>query len=1071
MPLSNFTYKKLLRTNTLVGEYGGAYMESVAYREKSANFLPLHERSQMIGLLANRVPKNIVWFDIECLRGGWGLLSQAKVGRLELRLIISFKKLDWSGVRRCLDQAGIAQFVEQYLSIVCEPGRYTEAECERVRVALMSARTLWCIDEGESWSSAYYALVCEQARERVIVAPQLATRLWQKLSDSQKSEALQWVRGLWGVPNITDEICYGEFYALVVSLSTRWGSFWGGQVEAVPSVVAIAKDIIQDEAVKLTRPRDPSTINELVLVFGGMAVGGATAVERSQLWFEHIGTGPFAMAYFGRGPQLRGAIELVAKHLQMSLGEIGHKAVDQTNTIEALYRRVLQIIKVPRERLLSWLQAGAPQDSKLDLPVELSLALFDPVLDPQLTADIKNIIPVLVPTELAELDKVLNDLVFNLEELQYFWYTLWDGVMTTLDVTSLITADSQRYPLWDMNTEQLVKAFSMQATNWAKVEDFDARQAIEQYIVSMVEQVNREDILVADSPSIEDLYSGCAQSLAQNSVPITGAVDSLTVAQLISRYEISVGKKKRAGFERLQLVRELGITTEVTKKVCLKILDWYDGLLEELQQYKTGQAAWNEILNLETQEMVDDEVKTDVVAPVSPPSTQGFSVVNEQLLSKPEGSVTKPAPMPDFLFDEADEHEAEQYRNPKPETRNPKVLESELRELAESVIIKNNFSFTDESGKSDVDSRFHGNDKKEVGNDKVGSGHDRRRRFINLFVTRLKDVRDVVEFRESLGKPFSEGGLELSADKVEAVVKVVEEAKRGFTGALEHLSTRTKVVSELDKLMAGESVSLEHLNTRALEQVQKPEIRNSKPEIIPNVQMSKLSSPTGPLDPQGSTWIPASAGMTEKGKGMTKSGAGMTGDRNDSGVGMAVPKNEERRTSGEERPIKPISPFKLVVPKTNLEIATSSAIGQTLRNDKVGELGHPVKSPVGDHGAVSRRLTDIKAPPRLLGPLEELKSLNLIDFRRLGLVPEQALLKIKSKIDLISEASVAKRFEAVRAWQASAVYQLYLKLGRASIESDKTVTEVAAQVLAAGEEALTEAEFNAIADFNSRLRF
>ncbi|HCU47477.1 TPA: hypothetical protein DIC39_00205 [Patescibacteria group bacterium] len=61
--------------------------------------------------------------------------------------------------------------------------------------------------------------------------------------------------------------------------------------------------------------------------------------------------------------------------------------------------------------------------------------------------------------------------------------------------------------------------------------------------------------------------------------------------------------------------------------------------------------------------------------------------------------------------------------------------------------------------------------------------------------------------------------------------------------------------------------------------------------------------------------------------------------------------------------------------------------------------------------------------------------------------------------------------QAVRAWQASPVYQLYLTLGRESIEQAKSVDSIIATRQADGQETLTLAEFEAIADLNQKLRF
>ncbi|OHA57182.1 MAG: hypothetical protein A2441_00370 [Candidatus Veblenbacteria bacterium RIFOXYC2_FULL_42_11] len=97
--------------------------------------------------------------------------------------------------------------------------------------------------------------------------------------------------------------------------------------------------------------------------------------------------------------------------------------------------------------------------------------------------------------------------------------------------------------------------------------------------------------------------------------------------------------------------------------------------------------------------------------------------------------------------------------------------------------------------------------------------------------------------------------------------------------------------------------------------------------------------------------------------------------------------------------------------------------------------------------------------------------MNLVDFRRLGSTAQEALQKVKGKIDLLGEMSVTRRVEAVRAWKSSLVYQQYLQLGRESIEQGKPISLVVSNHQTLGDQVLTEDEFTAIADFNAKLRF
>ena len=121
-------------------------------------------------------------------------------------------------------------------------------------------------------------------------------------------------------------------------------------------------------------------------------------------------------------------------------------------------------------------------------------------------------------------------------------------------------------------------------------------------------------------------------------------------------------------------------------------------------------------------------------------------------------------------------------------------------------------------------------------------------------------------------------------------------------------------------------------------------------------------------------------------------------------------------------------------------------------------------------------LEDIKGPtapaPRLIGPVEELGSLTLADFRNLGDNDAAgSVRKIFSKITLLGQESFVKKAEGIKAWRQSPAYQLYLEQGSESLESGRDIREVARARQSKAQPSLTEAEFNAIIDLNKRLRF
>jgi hypothetical protein len=118
---------------------------------------------------------------------------------------------------------------------------------------------------------------------------------------------------------------------------------------------------------------------------------------------------------------------------------------------------------------------------------------------------------------------------------------------------------------------------------------------------------------------------------------------------------------------------------------------------------------------------------------------------------------------------------------------------------------------------------------------------------------------------------------------------------------------------------------------------------------------------------------------------------------------------------------------------------------------------------------------DIRAPAnrtRLVGPLEELGSLGIEDFRRWGAGDAAASVrKVYEKIALLGEESFGRRVEGVAQWKQSPVYALYLAMSQESLEQGKDIKTIINTREGAERPVLSEAEFHAIIDLNRQLRF
>jgi len=109
-----------------------------------------------------------------------------------------------------------------------------------------------------------------------------------------------------------------------------------------------------------------------------------------------------------------------------------------------------------------------------------------------------------------------------------------------------------------------------------------------------------------------------------------------------------------------------------------------------------------------------------------------------------------------------------------------------------------------------------------------------------------------------------------------------------------------------------------------------------------------------------------------------------------------------------------------------------------------------------------------KIKPRTMGPIDELKYLNLVDFRRLHEDPMKAIIKVIEKINLLGDYKYNKRVEGIKAWRESPVNKMYLNIGRMSMANNKSIKDTIYEL--GVEESLRQDELDAIGDLNYKLR-
>jgi hypothetical protein len=113
----------------------------------------------------------------------------------------------------------------------------------------------------------------------------------------------------------------------------------------------------------------------------------------------------------------------------------------------------------------------------------------------------------------------------------------------------------------------------------------------------------------------------------------------------------------------------------------------------------------------------------------------------------------------------------------------------------------------------------------------------------------------------------------------------------------------------------------------------------------------------------------------------------------------------------------------------------------------------------------------VKVTTKLTGPVEEIKNLTLVDFRRLDSDPKKAAENIYNKILLLEEQSFTKKVQAILGWRESEVFKIYTEIAHESMDQKRSMAEVIEERKSAGKPTLSLAEFEAIMDLNQKLRF
>lgn len=392
--------------------------------------------------------------------------------------------------------------------------------------------------------------------------------------------------------------------------------------------------------------------------------------------------------------------------------------------------------------------------------------------------------------------------------------------------------------------------------------------------------------------------------------------------------------------------------------------------------------------------------------------------------------------------------------------------EAEIRELAKSIGLVEKVELSAAATEEKL--------KEITSQAKINFGSaDLADRFSQILRTYFRGIRNRPEAKATLIKPLATGGLNFDEDSAEQVMNMADK-----------IVHPVKSQSEI-----GTQSLFNEVNSKP-DETMKPLPKIKLPELEKAAEAPAPAKPASTVRP-GET----SAGLGESKPARQVGGQAIGRDaaydfsklaQKDAGaasVKSVLPK-ENLKSLDTAHELAPLTPA--VAPSSQASrknITPDKEKGPEARRPAAEKKPEP--TPTVDRRPLIRRrfeaenlsqsqkvkVEDVKYVPRVMGPLDELRYMDLINFRRLDKAPSAAAEKIKNKISLLEEEGYAKKLEGIKAWRSSPINKLYLAIGHLSISGNKPIDVIIEERKAKGEDYLADEEFKVIMDLNKGLRF
>lgn len=321
-------------------------------------------------------------------------------------------------------------------------------------------------------------------------------------------------------------------------------------------------------------------------------------------------------------------------------------------------------------------------------------------------------------------------------------------------------------------------------------------------------------------------------------------------------------------------------------------------------------------------------------------------------------------------------------------------------------------------------------------------------RFKKVLKTGINGVRNKIALMDVLKKDVNRGGMGLDDLTVEKIVGDLNLG--GDTSSL--LKKKPKPVVTQDKGSKQKGANLETL-LQGMDRDIEYDFNNlkKKDQVVSPVQAKMVQSAQSEKKEEAKE-VPSlgdieSVENSKKNKRPSNPGE----EKEDSS-----PSSSHLIKGGQGRKVERVDPVKAQEQEKLKEKPKEKRVNLNVRNIAPEKEG---------------RMADIKKMPKVMGPVDELRVMDLKVFRRLGKNARKSAMKIKEMVENLEKDGYSHRLKGIKAWRNSPINKMYIQLGSESIEKKAEIDVILASKQLEKGDFLSKEEFRAIMDLNRELRF